>query len=1178
MRLSLAALTLVLLLGAVTSSLAQLPYCYSGARITVKGGDTLVTKSIDDIQEGSVVRFSIRPLVNAFAYLITDEENNIIRVTRSNFVPIDGLPVGTYRVWAFSFIGDMLAQPGQNAANATLASFCYELTSNFVLLDIAEGAPYKVQILHHNDGESSLINAGENFPEVGGAARFKQIVDELRFLAFDNGYPSILFSAGDNFLAGPEFTAGQNRTDNGPSYDAILIGSLGYDAVALGNHDFDFGPDVLEQFIKDTNFDGVIGGSSSTTVTVETLEFLNEYNVATRTAYEGLFFGGLSGIDYDAQNDTYYLISDDPDSPRFYTADITFTDDKITGLEITGMTNIYEASGEIIKNGQSDPESIRLDNNGNLIWTSEGNINAGFSPVVREMAQDGSYVRDFNVPAIFTTVDAENGIGPRQNGAFESLAISTNGREVITSFELPLQQDGPVPTLEPTDAPVRVQFFDKETGEPSRQFAYMLDPLAFTGTIFATNGVVEILPIDENTFLFMERSAFFDEAETGNVIRIFKASIEGATDVSDIDALAGADYVPMTKELVLLIDYDAFAFANPVDNIEGITFGPKLSNGNQSLILASDDNFSAFGPQSNQFLLYEIDIDVETEQTGDPLKLMGPPFLSANLAYSEEPGLQALEAARRIRTSTRVFRGDIPVGVIGLTTPDLPFISSPRRTEVMSDLVAAVEAEVAALKAQGVNKFILLSHLQGIDNDIELAGQLEDIDVIIAGGGDEFLTNNPEADAIPGLIDVEDQRGSYPMQVQDATGKTVYLVSAPGGYTYLGNLTLTFSSNGTVIDVDEVSGPVKVITDKPDEDMQAKVVDPVSAYVADLANNILATTEVEINAVRGDVRTKETNGGNLIADALLWQANLMAASFGISPADVAIQNGGGIRNSVVVPAEGEISELTTFNMLPFPNFVTIVNEIPAAQFKSILERAVSEVENVRGQFAQIAGFEMVYDPNGQAQQIDELGNVIGEGSRIVEVTLGTGRKLVENGEVIADAPGVRIATIDFLARGGDAYPYEGTNFTTLGITYQQALANYLTTALVPNDAGYEVTAAQYPSGGEGRIQTITTDGLQAPVDPISNFNVQLPSFDLGVAPNPVFDQLNVRYELEEEGQTALILSDLTGKKLASLYSGLQFAGQQNMTFDISSLNLAPGSYLISLRSGNQIQSMPIIKE
>jgi 2',3'-cyclic-nucleotide 2'-phosphodiesterase (5'-nucleotidase family) len=111
-------------------------------------------------------------------------------------------------------------------------------------------------ILHNNDGESQLVDLGEGFLEdFGGAARFKTVVDDLKKDAV-TGRPwspgakrgVMMVSSGDNFLAGPEFNAGLERGI--PFYDTVALDLIGYDAIALGNHDFDFGPEVLADFLS----------------------------------------------------------------------------------------------------------------------------------------------------------------------------------------------------------------------------------------------------------------------------------------------------------------------------------------------------------------------------------------------------------------------------------------------------------------------------------------------------------------------------------------------------------------------------------------------------------------------------------------------------------------------------------------------------------------------------------------------------------------------------------------------------------------------------------------------------------------------------------------------------------------------------------------------------------------
>ena len=132
-----------------------------------------------------------------------------------------------------------------------------------------------------------------------------------------------------------------------------------------------------------------------------------------------------------------------------------------------------------------------------------------------------------------------------------------------------------------------------------------------------------------------------------------------------------------------------------------------------------------------------------------------------------------------------------------------------------------------------------------------------------------------------------------------------------------------------------------------------------------------------------------------------------------------------------------------------------------------MENPVSAYPNPDGRFAQISGFRMIRDPAGTAEVVDNDGNVLTPGNRVVEIRLDDGTFIVQKAAVVAGAPSVHIATNDFPARGGDPYPFRGAPFTTVGVTYQQALRNYIVTGL-----GGLITAADYPEGGEGRITVV----------------------------------------------------------------------------------------------------------
>ena len=109
----------------------------------------------------------------------------------------------------------------------------------------------------------------------------------------------------------------------------------------------------------------------------------------------------------------------------------------------------------------------------------------------------------------------------------------------------------------------------------------------------------EILFIDSAQLLVMERS--YSTNREGCSIRIYLASIEGASSILGLESLRNNRAVkPLSKRLLLNMD----ELGMMVDNVEGICFGPRLPNGNRSVLLVSDDNFSA--QQQTQFWLLEL--------------------------------------------------------------------------------------------------------------------------------------------------------------------------------------------------------------------------------------------------------------------------------------------------------------------------------------------------------------------------------------------------------------------------------------------------------------------------------------------------------------------------------------------------------------------------------------------
>ena len=450
------------------------------------------------------------------------------------------------------------------------------------------------------------------------------------------------------------------------------------------------------------------------------------------------------------------------------------------------------------------------------------------------------------------------------------------------------------------------------------------------------------------------------------------------------------------------------------------------------------------------------------------------PFISANLDFSGEPALAALEEQGRIAPSAVVEKQGRRIGIIGATTPSLTYISSPRNVQVMSNVAEIVQTEIDRLTGDGVDIIVLSTHLQALSAETALASELTGVDAIVAGGSGALLADENSV-LLPGD---GDPYGPYPLTATLADGASVPIVTTPGDYTYIGQLILTVDADGNVTAVDETSGLRRVIGGEepdavePHPDVQAQVTEPVAAALEELAATPVGTTEVPLDGRRSPgIRTHETNQGNLLADALLWNGQRLAADFGVPEPSVALQNGGGIRNDSVIPV-GPISLLETFNISPFGNLVTVIEDVSPAQVKVLLENAVSRVEDSSGRFAQVAGLSFVYDPTGTPQEIGEDDTVTTEGSRVKSITLDDGTAIVSDGAVVDGAPSIALVTLNFLANGGDQYLFGDGTRTHLGLTDQQSLAAYITDGL-----NGTIGAAQYPEGGQARITAAMADDM-----------------------------------------------------------------------------------------------------
>lgn len=349
---------------------------------------------------------------------------------------------------------------------------------------------------------------------------------------------------------------------------------------------------------------------------VGSLRLIGEQRIPFRQAFEGTVVGGLSGIDYDAASDSWIMISDDKGdlSPaRFYTARLDYDARQFKSVDLRGVTFFKQANGSLHPNRTQyaarggeliDPEAIRFDpSDGSIWWTSEGDRALGLHPFIRQAKKDGSVIGTLPTPGMFKMSSTQQ-TGARQNLSYEALTFAKDGNSVWQVMEGPTYQDG-APTTASTGAVTRISRYGRD-GKVLMQYAYSIDAVPFAPSPggVAENGVSEMLAVNDHQFLLLERAVVQTSAAGAFKfsLRIVEIDIDGATDISAIPSLQGATYTPVKKRLVL--DLAKSNVVDRLDNIEGIAWGPRLANGNRSLVLMSDDNF--LDMEVTQFLAIEV--------------------------------------------------------------------------------------------------------------------------------------------------------------------------------------------------------------------------------------------------------------------------------------------------------------------------------------------------------------------------------------------------------------------------------------------------------------------------------------------------------------------------------------------------------------------------------------------
>ena len=367
------------------------------------------------------------------------------------------------------------------------------------------------------------------------------------------------------------------------------------------------------------------------------------------------------------------------------------------------------------------------------------------------------------------------------------------------------------------------------------------------------------------------------------------------------------------------------------------------------------------------------------------------PFVSSNVDFSADALMKDLQSSTYTKKAKdgKIYNGIIKtingekVGIFGLTTAETTSISSPGDVK-FEDYIASAKASVKAFKKQGVDKIIALTHIGyndgGGDNDLELANQVDGIDIIVGGHSHTQLAE--------------------PVVVEKYKEPTV-IVQANEYSKFLGELDISFDKKGKVI---AYEGELIEIDAKNEDGSYIFADDPEAAQILGKykpivdakKKQVVGSTTVELIGGNPAARTGETNLGNLIADGMLAKAKT------INPNTViALQNGGGVRTTLQA---GPITLADVMTVLPFSNALAIM-EITGSELKTALEHSVSAAPNASGGFLQVAGMRFTYDSSKAS------------GNRVQSV------EVLQNGEytALSDTATYYAATNIFTAKGGDGY-------------------------------------------------------------------------------------------------------------------------------------------------------------
>lgn len=515
------------------------------------------------------------------------------------------------------------------------------------------------------------------------------------------------------------------------------------------------------------------------------------------------------------------------------------------------------------------------------------------------------------------------------------------------------------------------------------------------------------------------------------------------------------------------------------------------------------------------------------------------PILAANVQYN---GATAFDS-HTIFTSANGKK----IGVFGLETPETATKAHPAKIQGVTfvggqDMMKLAQTEVDTLKAAGCDYVICLGHL-GIDAEstgnrsIDVLNAVTGIDVFIDGHSHSTLDQIKAA--------------------TNGTGKVgkAYLTSTG---TKLANVgVVDIAPDGTI-----TTSNVPLDTLTAENADTAAVIRRIQQQIDADYGAVFAQSEVQLNGEKAQVRTGETNLGDLITDAMLWQAGTLGEKV-----DAAISNGGGIRASLSV---GGLTKKDINTVLPFGNTLYLV-KLTGAQLLEALEASTCSLPESIGAFPQVSGIEYTVNTGAKFSSTENYpGSTYGKPNAVNRVTIQS-----VGGAAFDPAETYTIVTNDFLGAGGDTYytfKSSPVGYDT-GVPLDEVLMDYITAQCKGT-----ITKAAYGQTA-GRIHMISYDDVNASDANVNDIiGVTLAGWmngtGTGFSPNASLDRammVTILYRLAGSPAASGTMPFTDVPAGSWYYDAVLWASQKDITLGTSAATFSPNALLTPDQLGTLLQ-------